>query len=120
MKERILELLTALGIPEDGEKAAIVNEWIRRNCVYVSDPFKLNPGLFGKDKEFAFMKQIKTSAMKMGEMALLNCGQHHVKTEEKAGQFHLVEFLVFNTQRPEDKEWFLNGGGPSKPKLVLS
>jgi hypothetical protein len=120
MKEKILELLLVLGYPDDTAKAEIIHEWIRRNCVYVSDPFKLNPNLFGKEKEMAFVRQIKTSALKMGEMALLECGQHHLKEEKETGEYHLVEFLLFKTQRPEDREWFLNGGGPSKPKLILS
>lgn len=119
MKEKILELLTVLGFENDTVKAEITHEWIRRNCVYVSDPFKLNPNLFGKEKEIAFMKQIKTSSLKMGEMALLECGQHHLKDDPTVGQHHLVEFLLFKIQRPEDREWFLNGGGPAKPRLII-
>lgn len=123
MKEKVKQLLIAMNLEVNDANHDLVMGWIRTNCAYVSDVFKVNENLYGKEKQMDFIMSVKKSALKMGELSLRNCGRHRLEENEKDGKYHLVEFLVFNLQTPQDKETFETAGdviqGKSQSRIKL-
>lgn len=112
MKEKVDQLLIALGLKPTDENHKIVGAWTSKNFRVVHNMFELDPLLLGKDKEKQFEYAVTKACLDLGRFALIKFGNI---VKEPAGLKNKMDIY-----KPQFVVWDMSEENHQEPPRIIS
>jgi hypothetical protein len=112
MKEKVLQLLAVLNLPQTPENHDIVQAWFSKNSKLIQGIFPMDPNLFGQEKEKAWTYGLTKTCLEIGRLAVIEAGEIEETKASLQQKVHLY--------RPRILVWDLRKEIEEPKKLITN